>query len=75
MVGMEADLTIGDERSNVSKSLAVLKSTILVHVEGVNRGGRRKVATVETEGDAGVCNIDLLSIRTEANTCSSQHFI
>lgn len=71
MVGVQRRLTIRDERSNVSKGLAVLKSTVLVHVKRVNRGRRRQIATVETEGDAGVGDVDLLSIRTEANTCSS----
>jgi hypothetical protein len=59
---MGIERTIGDERSSVGKGLAVLPGTVLVHVERVDRGGRREVAAVESQGDAGVGDVGLVTV-------------
>lgn len=60
--------TIGDEGSSVGKSLAILPSTILAHVERVDRGGRREVAAVESKSNASVGDVGLVAIRGEGDT-------
>jgi hypothetical protein len=67
--------TVWDERSYVGKSLAVLKGTILVHVERVNGGGGGKVTAVEAKSDASVGDIDTLSIRSKTNTVGKSKVI
>lgn len=60
---MGRELTIGDERSSVGKGLAVLEGTVFVHVEGIDRCGRREVAAEETQRNASVGDISLLAVR------------
>ena len=59
---MGIERTIGDEGSSVGEGLAVLPGTVLVHVERVDRGGRREVAAVESQGDAGVGDVGLVTV-------------
>lgn len=63
--------TIGDEAGSVGKGLAVAPGAVAAHVEGVDGGGGREVAAVETEGDAGVGDVGLLAIGGEGEAYSS----
>lgn len=65
---MGRERTIRDEGSSICKGLAVLEGSILVHVEGIDRGGRREVAAVESQRNASVGNVSLLAIRRESET-------
>lgn len=60
---MGRERTIGNEGSSVCKGLAVLEGTIVVHVERVDRGGRRKVPAVKAQRNASVGNVRLLAVR------------
>lgn len=59
---MGGEHTVGDEGSSIGKSLAVLPGAVVVHVEGVDGGRGREVATVETQSDASVGDVGLLAI-------------
>lgn len=54
--------TIGDERRDVCKGLAVLESTVLGDVERVDGRWRGQVAAVEPESNASVGHVCLIAI-------------
>lgn len=65
---MGEDRTIGNEGGSVGKGLAVLEGAVLVHVERVDRCGRREVAAVKSQGNASVGDVGFLAIRGEGET-------
>lgn len=60
--------TIGNEGGSVGKGLAVLEGTVFVHVERVDRCGRREVAAVKSQSNASVGDVGFLAIRGEGET-------
>lgn len=67
--------TIGNEGRDVGKGLAVLESSVLGDVEGVDGGWRRQVAAVETKSNTSISDVSLVTVGRDGDTIGKSEVI